>query len=568
MFEEKIAELLSSIKEVGLSKQEIFGKIEKPPQSEMGDAAFPCFSLASKLKKNPHQIAKELAEKINRKKPPEIEKVEVNGSYLNFFINKKILAEKTIKEILMQKENYGKSSIGRGQKIVVDFSGPNIGKPMHIGHIRSTILGDSLLRIFDYQGYNSVGINYLGDIGLHIGKMIVAYELWADKEALKKDPAKELLRLYIKFCDNEKTEYQEDLEEEFQGNEWTEKAKEKLKLLEMGDEKTEKIWHEIHASSKKGFDKVYQLLNVNFHETTGQSLFSKKGKEIITEALRKGLAKIEDDSAVYAEFDTLPKKYILRRNGTASYITQDIGAAVARYKKYKFDRMIYVTDFRQEMHFEHLFAILKKFGYEFSDKLVHLGFGTVNFGSEIISTRKGKVILLEELLAKTIEKAEDEIKKRKTKGDAEKIGVGAIKYAFLRNEPRKDVSFSWKNALNFEGDTGPYLQYSYARASSILKKSRKKQKSELKYIPEAQETELIKKLSQFPEIVSHAGKECNPAIIAVYAIELAQIFSEFYHSCPVINSEQEEFRLALVEALRVVMKQSLFLLGIEVMEEM
>lgn len=568
MFEDTIAELISRIKEVHLSKQEILDKIEIPSQSDLGDIAFPCFFLASKLKRNPAEIAKELAEKISKKKPSEIEKVEVKGSYINFFINKKILAENIVKDILKQKDDYGREKIGKGQKIVIDFSGPNVGKPMHIGHIRSTILGDSLVRISDYKGYDVVGINYLGDIGLHIGKLIVAYELWLDKEALKKDPTKELLRLYIKFCENEKTEYQEGLEEEFQEDEWTNKAKEKLQLLEKGDEKTHKIWQEILKSSKKGFDKVYEILNVNFQETTGQSLFSEKGKKVIAEALRKGLAKIEDDGAVYVELDNLPKKYVLRRNGTASYITQDIGAAIERYKEYKFDRMIYVTDFRQELHFKQLFGILKKFGYEFAEKLVHLGFGTVNVGSEIISTRKGKVILLEDVLKKTIEKAEEEIKKRKTKGDAEKIGVGAIKYAFLRNEPRKDVTFLWEQALNFEGNTGPYLQYSYARASSILRKSKKKPKTEIKHTLESYEIELLKKLAQFSKEVSNASQQLNPSIIANYSIELAQIFSEFYHYCPVINSGQEEFRLALVEAFRIVIKQSLFLLGIEVMEEM
>lgn len=568
MFEEKVVELLSSIKEVNLSKKEVLEKLEKPPENEMGDIAFPCFFLAAKLKKNPAAIAKEIAEKASKKKPSEIEKIEVNGAYINFFTNKNILTEKIVKDIIKQKEGYGKSDIGKGKKIVIDFSGPNIGKPMHIGHIRSTILGDSLLRIMEYNGYDSKGINYLGDIGLHIGKLIVAYELWVDKEALKKDPTKELLRLYIKFCDKEKTDYQEGLEEEFQGNEWTAKAKEKLKLLEDGDEKTHKIWQEILKSSKKGFNKVYEILNVNFHETTGQSLFSKAGKQIITKALKEGKAKIQDDGAVYVEFESLPKKYVLRSNGTASYITQDIGAAVERFKTYRFDKMIYITDFRQELHFKQLFAILKKFGYEFSDNLVHLGFGTVNFGNEIMSTRKGKVILLEEVLEKTIQKAKEEIKKRKTKGDSEKIGVGAIKYAFLKNEPKKDVNFSWEQALNFDGNTGAYIQYSYARASSIIKKSKKKSKAELNHNLDEKEIGLIKKLSQFKDIIVDSSNQLNPSIITNYAFELSQCFNEFYHSCQVINTKEEEFRLALVESFRIIIKQSLFLLGIEVMEEM
>ncbi|MFH1248956.1 MAG: arginine--tRNA ligase [archaeon] len=568
MFEEKIGELISGIKDLGLKEEEVISKLEIPAQKEFGDFAFPCFFLAAKLKKNPNDIAKHIAEKVMSKRAKEITKVEIKGAYINFFLDSKLIAQKVVNDILEQKEDYGKSEEGKKKKIVIDFSGPNIGKPMHIGHIRSTILGDSLLRIFEHCGYDAKGINYLGDVGLHIGKLIVAYELWLDKNALKSDPVKELLRLYIMFCEKEKTEYQEGIEEEFQDNEWTLKAKEKLKLLEEGDEKTEKIWNDILKSSKKGFNEVYSILNVNFHETTGQSLFSKKGKAIITEALKKGLAKIEDDNAVYVELEPLPKKYVLRANGTAGYITQDLGAAVERYSKYKFDRMIYVTDFRQEMHFKQLFAILSKFGYNFGDKLTHLGFGTVNFGAEIMSTRKGKVILLNDVLAKTVEKADEEIKKRETKGDASKIGVGAVKYAFLKNEPSKDVSFSWEHSLNFEGNTGPYLQYSYARASSILRKSTKKAKAKYIHSLQSDEAELIKKLSRFSSICSKALSELNPSVISNYSFELAQNFSEFYHSSTVIGSPEEEFRLAIIECYMIVIKQCLHLLGIEVMEEM
>ena len=558
---EIIINLLS--KNINLKEKEVENLIEIPPDDSLGDYAFPCFILAKKLRKNPADIATDLAKKIRKTK--EISSIEAKGPYLNFFIDKKILAEKTIKEILKEKEDYGKGK--EKGKIIIDFSGPNIGKPMHIGHIRSTILGDSLLRIHNFLGYDVNGINYLGDIGLHVGKLIVAYELWLDKKALEKDPVNELLRLYIKFCDKEKTEYQEGMDEEFNNNEWTNKAKEKLKLLEIGDKKTHEIWQNILKHSKKGFDKVYKLLNINFHETTGQSLFSEKGKKIIEEALKKGLVKIEKDGAVFVEFPDLPKKYILRSNGTAAYITQDIGATVERYKKYKFDKMIYVTDFRQELHFQQLFAILKKFGFNFSDKLVHVKFGTVNFGKEIIATRKGKVILLEDVLKKTIEKAEGEIRKRKTKGDAEVIGVGAIKYAILKNSPQQDVNFSWEQALSFEGDTGPYLLYSYARASSILRKSKFKKKVQYK-TPNFQENRLIKKLSQFPEAVDSAYKNFNPSLIANYSFQLAQIFNEFYQSNRVIGSEEEAFRIQLVQAFRIVIKQALYLLGIDVLEKM
>jgi len=551
-------------KETKFKKEEISSMLEVPPNTEMGDFAFPCFKLSSVFKKNPLDIAKQLKNNIKIKEP--LERLEAKGPYLNIFVNK----QEEITSALNINKDYGKSSIGKSKKVVIDFSSPNIGKPMHIGHIRSTAIGDSLMRMYNFLGYNPIGINYLGDIGLHIGKLIVAWELWLDKKALKEDPVKELLRIYVKFCEKEKSEFQEETDEEdYENNEWTNKAKEKLKLIEIGDEKAHKIWKEIRNASGKGFDKIYKMLKVDFHETTGQSKFSDAGKEIVLNAVKKGLAKTEQDTgAIYMEFEKLPKKYILRSNGTASYLTQDLGAATERYKKYSFEKMIYVVDYRQQLHFQQLFEILKKMGYNFSEKCEHVGFGTVNFGKEIIASRTGKIVLLEDVLKKTIEKAQQEIKKRKTKGDSEKIGVGAIKYIILRNEPSRNVEFSWDAALSFEGDTGPYLQYSYARASSILKKSKKKPKLNPKGEIIKQELELVKKIAEFPKIVEQAAEKLNPSLVAHYSFELAQLFNEFYHACPVIDSEQEEFRLKLIDSFRITLKNALYLLGIEVMDEM
>lgn len=566
-FKKEIAELVC--KKIKLPREKVEQLITIPPQNELGDFALPCFTLAKKHKKNPAEISKQLEKEI---KPNEsIEKIKSAGPYLNFFVNKKILAEHILSQI---NDKYGKSKLGEKQKVIIDFSAPNIGKPMHIGHIRSTIIGDSIMRTLNFLGYETIGINYLGDIGLHIGKLVVAYELWLDKKALEKDPTKELLRLYIKFCEKEKSEFNEGQDEpdDYSNNEWTEKAREKLRLIELGDKKTCAIWRQIRDISGKEFDKVYQILKINFNETTGQSFFSEKGKEIVSNALRKGLATVEKDSnAVFMEFENLPKKYILRSNGTASYITQDIAAAVERYKKYKFDKMVYVTDYRQLLHFQQLFEILKKIGYDFYKKCVHVKFGTVNFGKEIMATREGKVLLLEEVLRKTIEKAKQEIKKRKTKGDAEKVGVASIKYAILRNEPVKDVEFSWKNALNFEGETGPYLQYSYARAGSIIKKAGEEKNVKVKtgnFKLKEEEIKLIKKLGDFPEIAKEAGEKLSPNILANYSFQLAQIFNEFYANCKVVGSKEESLRLKLVEAFRITIKNALYLLGIEVMEEM
>ncbi len=591
---EEIAKLIEKELKAKLKKNEILEMLEAPKERELGDFAFPCFKLTAIFKKNPAEIAKQLEKEFKGKESKNnLEKVEAKGAYLNFFLEKSSIVKNIFKEV---NENYGSSEEGKDKKIVVDFSSPNVGKPMHVGHIRSTIVGDSIMRCYNFLGYNTLGINYLGDIGLHIGKLIVAYELWLDKKALEQDPVKELLRLYIKFCEKEKSEISEgqDMEEEFADNEWTNKAREKLKLIELGDKKSHAIWEEIRHYSGKGFDKVYQLLKVNFNETTGQSKFSEKGKSAITNALKKGLAHSEKDGAVYVEFEkeNLPKRYILRSNGTASYITQDIGAAIERDKKYQFDKMIYVTDYRQSLHFQQLFAILKRFGYNFSDKCYHVGHGTVKFGKEIMATREGKIILLEDVLKKTIEKAGKEIKKRKAKGEEfdktkknsndksdseknpEKIAIAAIKYIILRNEPIKDVEFSWDAALNFEGDSGPYLQYAYARASSILKKAKEqKETKKTKSKPEAitsQETQLAKKISEFPNTVREAAEKYSPNLLAAYSFHLSQLFNDFYHSCPVINSDEEtkNRRLKLIQAFRTTIRNSLYLLGIEVMEQM
>lgn len=588
-FDKKITLLLS--KKIGISLKEIQDLIEVPPKLDMGDYSFPCFRLAKKEKKDPKKVAEQLSISLEKTKPKYIIKINSIGPYINFFIDKSYYAKTILKNIC---ENYGKSEVKNKKKVVIDFSSPNVGKPMHIGHIRSTIIGDSLLKIHNFLGYETIGINYLGDIGLHIGKLIVAYELWVNKDELKKDPIKELLRLYLKF--NEKEQNKEDYnanmdleleesidDESYEKNPWTKKAKQKLKDLELGDKKSHEIWNEIIKFSGKGFDRVYSLLKVDFHETTGQSNYSEKGKEIVLNAAKNKIAEVEHNTgAVYIDFEKknkenpeikkLSKKYILRSNGTASYITQDIGAAVNRYEKYKFNKIIYVTDSRQKLHFEQLFEILKILGYDFYKNCEHVGFGTVKFQGEIMATRKGEIVLLEEVLNKTIEKAKQEIDKRKTKGDPAKVGVGAVKYTILKNDPVKDIDFSWETALNFEGETGPYLQYSYARACSIIKKSKIKNpllsKIKKEYTPCEKEIKLIKKIQEFPKIIKRSADTLNPSLIANYSFQLSQAFNEFYHDSRVIGSEQEYFRIILVDSFKKTLYNSLYLLGIEVMEEM
>jgi arginyl-tRNA synthetase len=570
MYKDIIIKILE--KTTRLRYEELNNLIEIPPNYELGDYSFPCFILSKRERKSPNLIAEDFKKQLLKNLPKEIEKIDAVGPYLNFFINKKLMAS----EIIKINSKFGRINNGKKKTVLIDYSAPNIGKPLHIGHIRGTIMGDSLMRIYDYLGYKPIGLNYLGDVGLHIGKLIVAYELWLNKEALKKDPVNELLRLYVKFCNEEKSEIQMETEEELLDNEWTNKAKEKIRLLELGDKKTIKIWNDIYKSSIKGFDKVYKTLKVNFHDSTGQGFYEKRGKELVFDALKKSIAKTDETGGIYfyPEKNNLEKKkFILRSNKTASYITYDIGAVYERYKKYRFVKTIYVTDLRQIDHFQSLFSFVKLMEYEFADSLTHLPHGTIRFGKEILATREGNVIFLEDVLSKAIEKAKIEITKRKTKGDPAKVGVGAIKYIILKSEPIKDINFTWESALSFEGNTGPYLQYSYARATSIIKKSKNFNKSNINinfkdYSFKKSELLLIKKLSEFPDIVLQSEKELNPSVIANYSFSLAQVFNEFYHECPVLNTKEEAFRLRLVDSFRTVLNNSLHLLGIEVMDEM
>jgi len=563
---EYIVNILEDVINGKLKREEIEGLIEIPPQQEMGDFAFPCFSLAKIEKKSPLAIAQDLVEKIRKNLSKEVSGVELKSAYVNFFVDKKFLADKVLKEAT--KKEYGLNKKTDSKKVVIDYSCPNAGKPMHIGHIRSTIIGDSMYKLATINGDNPIGINYLGDIGLHIGKLIVAWDLWLDKKQLKENPTKELLRLYVEFCKNEKSEIKEGNEEdEYANNEWTIKAREKLKLIEDGDKEANEIWEEIKKASIEGFNKVYKKLDIHFDEITGQSKFTEEGKKVVSDGIASGVFKQDETGAAYAEFGE-HKKYVLRNNGTAFYMTQDLGSAISRSKKYKFDKMIYVTDYRQNLHFQQLFEILGRLGFKFSKNCEHIGFGTINFGSEIMATREGKVILLEDVIDRVTEKVKEQNKMRSSDVDPLKISIAALKYAILRIEPARDVEFSWDRALEFEGNTGPYLLYSYARASSILRKV-KKTKTKLEIFDlSKEENALLIKLQTFPDIVKKAYESLSPNLVANYAFELAQMFNEFYHANTVIGSREEAFRLKLIEAFRNVLKSSLNLLGIQELEEM
>ena len=539
-----------------LTIQEIEEKIEIPPDSLMGDFAFPCFFLSSKLRKNPNEIAIKIKNEI-KNIPKDISEIKVSGPYLNFFVDKKILAVNLIKRVLKEKEKYGNSNEGKGKTIVIDMSSPNIAKPFGIGHLRSTIIGNSISNIAKSQEYKTIKINYLGDWGTQFGKIIVGYKKIGNDKELKKDSAKYMLKWYI---EGNKKEYEED-------------ARKWFKKLEDGDKETLKLWKMFKDLSIKDFEKIYKILGVKFDVISGESFYNNKMDKTIKELkLKKLLEQSEGALVVNLDKYNLGVCLIQKTDGATLYATRDLTAAIERYDKYKFSKIIYEVGQEQKLHFQQVFKVLELMGYKFSKECVHTSHGLyLDEDGKKFATRKGKTIFMEDILNETIEIAKKKIQEKNTdlknKNEiARKIAIAAIFYGDLKNQRTNDIVFNIERFLDFDGNTGPYLQYSYARASSILRKAGKNTKKS-KALNE-KEIALIKKINDFPEVVKKSYEHLFPNLIANYSFELAQKFNEFYHSCPVIGSENEQFRLKLVEAFRITIKKSLYLLGIEVMEEM
>ncbi len=541
-----------------LTIQEIEDKIEIPPNSLMGDFAFPCFFLSSKLRKAPNEIALKIKNEI-KNIPKEISEIKVSGAYLNFFVDKKILAVNLIKKALKEKEKYGNSNEGKGKTIVIDMSSPNIAKPFGIGHLRSTIIGNSISNIAKSQGYKTVKINYLGDWGTQFGKMIAGYKKIGNDKELKKDQAKNMLKWYI---EGNKKEYEED-------------ARKWFKKLEDGDKEALKLWKMFKDLSMKDFEKTYKILGVKFDVISGESFYNNKMDKTIKELKSKKLLE-QSEGALIVNLDkyNLGVCLIQKTDGATLYATRDLTAAIERYNKYKFSKMIYEVGQEQKLHFQQVFKVLELMNYKFSKECVHASHGLyLDEDGKKFATRKGKTIFMEDILNETIEIAKNKIQEKnpdlKNKDEiAEKIAIAAIFYGDLKNQRTNDIVFNIEKFLDFEGNTGPYLQYSYARASSILRKASKNTKKSKSEILNEKEIALIKKINDFPEAVKKSYEHLFPNLVANYSFELAQKFNEFYHSCPVIGSENEQFRLKLVEAFRITIKKSLYLLGIEVMEEM
>ncbi len=545
--------LQKTLKEkIKLKKEEIENLIEIPPSYEMGDYAFPCFSFAKKFKQAPNKIAEHISQKIKLTK--EIEKVENKGPYINFFVNKELLAKNTITKILKQKDNYGSWDIGKGKKVLIEHTSINPNASPHVGRARNAIIGDSIVRIMKFLNYKTEVHYYINDVSKQIAMLVLA-----KAERLKFE---EMLKEYIKISAKVKN-----------SKETEKKVFDLLLKFEKGDKEVVKKFKKVVDTCVKGQKNTLAELGIKYDFFDYESSYLSSSKNILSK-LKSKTFKDKDGRMILdlkgTEIENQMRSPVLvltRSDGTGLYPLRDIAYTLDKMKKSEKNIIILGED--QKLYFQQIKEALKFLNSK-APEVVHYSFILLSEKgiSKKMSTRRGDVILLEDFLKDAIAKSKKEIEKRRTKGDAKKVGIGAVKYAILKNSNNKIIQFNLEDSLNFEGDTGPYLLYSYARASSILRKAKiKSKKSKLKKI-HAKEFELGKKLSQFPETVMSAYKNYNPSIIANYSYQLAQIFNEFYHKCPVINSEKEFFRLSLVNAFRQTLKNSLYLLGIEVIEEM
>ena len=546
---------------VKIKDSELENLIEIPKNPELGDYAFPCFFLSDKSGLDPHDIAVQIREEIGEPPATEFEDIQVSGPYLNFFVNRKSLARQVVWDIIAQKKKYGRTNVGDKKKVIVEFSSPNIAKPFGIGHLRSTIIGNSLSNILEFTGHRVTRINYLGDWGTQFGKLLFGYKKFGSEKKLNRKLTQHLFEIYVEA---NKKKYEEEAREWFKKME----NREKSALL---------LWKFFRDISIENFKGIYKTLGIKFDAYEGESMYNKKSRKVIEQLQEKRLLR-KSKGALIIDLNKwgLENAVIEKSDGGTLYITRDIAAAIDRYRRYKFDKMLYEVGQEQKLYFRQLFKILELMGYKWAQNCTHVDHGLyLDKNGKKFSTRKGKTVFMEEILEKTEHLAEKEIKKRVKKISkrelqkrALKVAIASIFYGDLKNNRKTDAIFDIKKFVSFEGDTGPYLMYSYARASSILRKSGAiLKKFELEKLEE-KEIELVKKLSQFPEAVLNAWRNLNPSVIANYSYQLAQIFNEFYHVCKVIGSEQETFRLALVEAFRQTLKNSLSLLGIETIEEM
>ncbi|WP_333564847.1 arginine--tRNA ligase [Streptococcus parasuis] len=545
-----------------LDIETIYSLLEKPKSSEMGDIAFPAFSLAKVERKAPQAIAKDIVEKLDT---TGFEKVVATGPYVNFFLDKDAISHQVLTDVIAEKDQYGQLNIGQGRNVTIDMSSPNIAKPFSVGHLRSTVIGDALANIHGKLGFNPIRINHLGDWGKQFGMLIVAYKLWGDKTAVEADPISELLKLYVRI--NAEAEEKPELDEE---------ARQWFKKLEDGDQEALELWQWFRDESLVEFNRIYEKLDVHFDSFNGEAFYNDKMDEGIQILEEKGLLQ-ESKGAQIVDLESynLPPALIRKTDGATLYITRDIATAMYRKRTYDFVKSIYVVGQEQINHFKQLKAVLKEMGFDWSDDMTHVTFGLVTKDKKKLSTRKGNIILLEPTLDEAILRALSQVEAKNPNLEnkeevAHAVGVGAVKFFDLKTDRDNGYDFDLEAMVSFEGETGPYVQYAYARIQSILRKANFVPSTENNYkLADAESWEIIKLIQNFSTVVERAGDKFDPSLIAKYAINLAQAFNKYYaHTRILDESPERDSRLALAYATGVVLKEALRLLGVKAPEKM
>ena len=558
---ELIASELAKVIE-GLDQETILNLLEQPKSSDLGDIAFPAFSLAKIERKAPQAIAADIAEKIDAS---HFEKVVATGPYVNFFLDKSQISDQVIKAVIQAGADYGQQDEGHGGNITIDLSSPNIAKPFSVGHLRSTVIGDAISNIYKKMGYNTIKINHLGDWGKQFGLLMVAYKKWGSKEAVEANPIDELLKLYVRI--NAEIENDPALDEE--GRLW-------FKKLEDGDPEATELWQWFRDESLVEFNRIYKLLGVEFDSLNGEAFYNDKMDEAVQILEEKGLLK-ESKGASIVELDdvNLPPAMIKKSDGATLYITRDIATAIYRARTYNFVKNIYAVGQEQSNHFRQLKAVLKKMGFDWSDDMIHVDFGLVTKNRQKLSTRKGNIILLEPTLQEAISRAKAQIEEKNPELEnkeevARAVGVGAVKFYDLKTDRRNGYDFDLEAMVSFEGETGPYVQYAYARIQSILRKANFTPSTDATYsLNDPESWEIIKLLQDFSRVVKRAAENYDPSLIAKYAINLAQAFNKYYaHTRILDESPERDSRLALSYSTAVVLKEALRLLGVDAPEKM
>ncbi|MGL5379227.1 arginine--tRNA ligase [Clostridium sp.] len=565
-FKLELAKILAE-KVTALSVEEIYNMIEVPANTEMGDYAFPCFKLAKELRKAPPIIAKEIAESL-----PQVEflaQVETVNAYINFFVNKEILVKDVMDTILKAKEGYGLAKEQDKGNVVIDYSSPNIAKPFHVGHLRSTVIGHSLYRIFEALGYKCEGVNHLGDWGTQFGKLIVAYKNYSSKEAVEEKGISELLRIYVLF--HEEAEKTPELEQE---------ARDYFTKMEQGDEEALALWKWFKEISLNEFERVYKMLGVTFDSYNGEAFYNDKMATVIAELEEKGLIELSEGAKIVRlDNENMAPCLITKKDGSSLYATRDITAAKYRKETYDFKKCIYVTALQQNLHFAQWFKVIEKMEYEWAEDLVHVPFGMVSMESGSLSTRKGNVLLLEDILKEAVDKTKQVIEEKNPdlpnkEEVAMQVGIGAVIFDDMYNNIIKDIQFSWERVLNFDGETGPYVQYTHARACSVLRKAGididKVLNIDYSVLTDEASVGVVKALAAFEDKIKEAAAKYEPSYMARYAVDVAQAFNKFYHDNAILVDDEniKNARLSIVIAVKYVLKNTLYLLGIKAPEQM